>query len=397
MHIAICSPISLKLMKDSVREGEYLPVGYAYPFGAYYARQLLAMGHTLTIVTSSHEVTEVRKWEGPRCSIIITPRRSRARARITSFYRREVMAMAEALREAGPDIIHAQWTYEFADAALRTGIPTLVTARDSPWRIAWIMRHPYRWLRAAYAAFYVLPRVRNLTAVSDYLKHEMRWLHGYQRPITVIPNGIALARFAEVPAFGVKRRGTARIYCVSEWGRRKNIKALLQAYAIVRKHVPDVELDLIGRNLASNEAGHIWAVAHNLAEGVVFRGYLDQDSIIQDLRLRADVFVSPTIEESLGIIFVEAMAQGVPCIGGIRSGAVPWVLDEGRAGFLTRVRRPDHLAATLIQALSDPVRSAQRAENGYRRAKAVFALETVAEQYVGAFERVLQDAHHAFR
>jgi hypothetical protein len=40
--------------------------------------------------------------------------------------------MREALQREQPDILSAHWTYEFAAAAIATGIPHVVTAHDAP-------------------------------------------------------------------------------------------------------------------------------------------------------------------------------------------------------------------------------------------------------------------------
>ncbi|MEW1912864.1 hypothetical protein AB0442_31255 [Kitasatospora sp. NPDC085895] len=61
------------------------------------------------------------------------------------------------------DVISAHWTYEFAPAAARSGLPAFVTAHDAPLRCAWEEGlSPYRWLRDSLA----LPAVHRATALS---------------------------------------------------------------------------------------------------------------------------------------------------------------------------------------------------------------------------------------
>jgi len=397
MKIAICSPCTLSLLADLVDDSSRMPKGMLYPFAAYLIREYIRIGHEVTLVTNSFDTPAVMCFEGKKLRVITTPRRARAREYARDFYRKEVRLMRDELLKVSPDIIHAQWTYEFADAALVTGLPTLVTGRDSPWRIAWIMKHPYRWIRAFYATFWILPRTKHLTAVSDYLKRELKWLHGYWREIPVTPNGITSHRFCDAPRFGLKHRDHLRVYCVCEWGRRKNVTTLLKAFAHVRSKIGKVELILIGRELGMQEECYKWSVQQNLSGGVIFRGYQDQDAIMGDLRKDADLFVSPTIEESLGMIFVEAMSQGVACVGGCKSGAVPWVLDNGRAGYLTNVKNHVQLADTLIEVLSNPKSVACIAEQGYRRARELFTLEAVAQTYIREYERILNQSHNELK
>jgi L-malate glycosyltransferase len=388
MHIAMCGPVSLRLLEEYVEDGKSVPEGYACPLIAYLVRKYIQMGHYITIVTGSTDVHDISTWKGKRCSIIVTPRRKRPRDVVKDFYRNEVGLLSDELKKINPDIIHAQWTYEFADAALSSGLPTVVTAHDSPFRIAWIMKHPYWWIRASYATFWNLPRIRNLTTVSGYMKGEIH-KHGYLRSITVVPNGISEERFCEFPVFGLKAQERIRIYCVAEWNNIKNIKTLLHAFSILRAKRNNTILVLVGKELGKGEAAFQYSVRQKLTDGVVYAGYQSQEWVIRKLREEADLFISPTIEESFGMIFVEAMSQGVACIGGLSSGAVPWVLDHGKAGFLVDVKDGHRMAESILQILDDPLRIATVAACGYKRAKDLFTLDSVAKQYLAVFERVL--------
>ena len=62
---------------------------------------------------------------------------------------------------------------------------------------------------------------------------------------------------------------------------------------------------------------------------------------------------------------LEAMALGLPVVGGIGSGAVPWVFDEGRSGFLTNVSSPEQIAATLLTCLRQAEERKRRQRNAY--------------------------------
>lgn len=393
MHIAICGPTSLKLLKDDVENGNLLPKGYIYPFTAYLAKEYIRMGHNVSIVTCTEDVEKVTYFKGKNLCLIIAPLRKRARHYITDFYRKEVRIMREELIKIKPDIIHAQWTYEFADAALKTGIPTLVTARDSPLRIAWIMRTTFRWLRALYSTLYVIPRIKNLSANSAHLGKDLKQLHGVTRPISIVPNGIDEFRFLENPKFLIRNRNNLNLVCISEWGRHKNIKTLLKAFNLLLNKNGHLKLIVFGRGLGVEDAGCKWATQQGLTNSVEFRGYQSQDAVIACLRKEADLFISPTLEESLGMIFVEAMAQGVACVGGSTSGAVPWVLDNGESGFLVNVKSSDKLSADISRIIEDPNKIELVAKRGYERAKKMFLMANIGKSFVKEYEHILAITH----
>ena len=105
----------------------------------------------------------------------------------------------------------------------------------------------------------------------------------------------------------------------------------------------------------------------------------------------ADLFVHPSREESFGSVLVEAMAQGTPVVGGRESGAVPWVLDGGRAGVLADVEKPDLLAGDLLGLLRDPVRWDHFSTSGRRISKQRFSLSEVAPAYAQTLDDFLTE------
>lgn len=84
----------------------------------------------------------------------------------------------------------------------------------------------------------------------------------------------------------------------------------------------------------------------------VFTGYLSG----QDLAAAyasADVFAFPSTTETLGLVALESMASGVPVVGA-DAGGIPFVIDEGRTGFLVPRGDADTLTDRLERLISDP-------------------------------------------
>ena len=150
MKILICSPVSLQLLSAYVKKGSSLPEGYRYPLAAYLIRIYLSLGHDVHVVTSTPQMEKTKVWSGDRLTLWVTPRRGKYLFCLDG-YRLEIRAMVESIKKANPDVVHAQWTYEFAHAAIASGCPHLITARDSPWAIIRHMTSPYRIFRLIYA------------------------------------------------------------------------------------------------------------------------------------------------------------------------------------------------------------------------------------------------------
>ncbi len=59
------------------------------------------------------------------------------------------------------------------------------------------------------------------------------------------------------------------------------------------------------------------------------------------------IMIHPSLEETFGNIFIEAMARGLICIGGENAGAAPYIIENEKTGFLCDVTKSLSIAAQL--------------------------------------------------
>jgi glycosyltransferase involved in cell wall biosynthesis len=384
MRIAYMGPISLHLLQEEGVDVTSTPVGFQYAFGAYLVREYLRRGHEVSIVTTIHRLPAPYSWSNARLSIDAVPTR-RAYLFCLDAFRRERRQMIAALSRRKPDVIHAQWTYEFAHAALGSGFPCLVTARDSPRQILRHSPSPYRLYNKFYADW-LIPRIPRLTAVSPYMRQELLDAYVLKTSPVVIPNGIRPEIFADAKSVRPVRPFT--FTTVAGWDPRKNPEPLLTGFAELFRRHPDCRLHLIGRGFESGGPAAKWATGRGFSAGVLFMGHLSHADVLRQLREHTDAFVHPTLEESFGSSILEAMSQRVPVIAGADSGAVPWILDDGRAGMLVDVTSPESIRNGMETMMIDTALRERLARDGYERAFSQFTLATVADQYLSVLGEV---------
>jgi L-malate glycosyltransferase len=378
MRIAYAGPISLHLLQDEGVDVTTTPPGYLYAFGAYLVREYLRRGHEVSIVTTIHRLPAPYSWSNDRLSIDAFPTR-RCYLFCLDAFRAERRQMIAALARRQPDVVHAQWTYEFAHAALGSGFPCLVTARDSPRQIVSHSPSAYTLYKKCYGDW-LIPRIPRLTAVSPYMRQELVDCYRLKSDPVVIPNGIRPEVFATS-----ERARPARPFTfttVAGWDPRKNPKPLMTAFSAIFRRYPDTRLQLIGWGFEPGGAAAQWAEKRGIAGGIVFMGHQSHGDVLRQLRDHTDVFVHPTREESFGSSILEAMSQRLPVIAGKESGAVPWILDDGRAGMLVDVTSPESLCAGMERVMNDAPLRERLARDGYDRALSSFTLANVADQFL---------------
>ena len=388
MRIGIAGPVSVDLLADLVDNGERMPTTLAFPHVALLARTLHCRGHEITVFASSVQVPRQRVFAGERFKVVICPRRSRGRYMTLDLQSFERKQLQWAMSKSNCDVIHAHWTYEFALAALHSGRPTVTTAHDNPWQILWWYRHPYRVARLLMARE-VARTAPVLTGVSPYVEaHWRRWM-GYRGRFTVVANGLPADHFATEARVVAVGQDPIIIATLTGWGRRKNGENLIKAFALARRQVPAARLILYGDGHGQGEPAEACARSAGCLEAVECRGLRPYEEVQRALREEATLFVHPSREESFGLAQVEAMAAGLPVIGGIGSGAVPWTLGNGRAGFLTDVARPSTFAATLVEVMRRPDLANAKAASALSYSRRRFSIDAMAEQYLAIYRSTI--------
>ncbi|MEL7141464.1 MAG: glycosyltransferase family 4 protein [Cyanobacteria bacterium J06554_3] len=128
----------------------------------------------------------------------------------------------------------------------------------------------------------------------------------------------------------------------------KGVDVTIRALPKIAEAFPNVKYVVIGRG---DDQPRLAQLAKDLGveDRVIFAGFVPDEDLIDHYRL-ADVYVMPS-KEGFGIVYLEAMACGIPVIAGDDDGSADPVQD-GRVGWQVPNRDPEAVAAACIEALS---------------------------------------------
>ncbi len=322
---------------------------------------LLARGHQISLFAAMRGVHQPVRLAGDRLALYLVPHRKIQLEPERRFYDQERAAIRAAIREAGPDLLHAHWTDDgHASAALDSGLPCLVTERGAVLSALWLNRQflPRSLLRALAhlrLTWDVCRRCRHLAAVSPILAEHLRRVYRYPGPIELLPNPFPFEEWKAWRMPGRRAYDPARPHFVSigRWTRLKNITTLIRAFARLRSHIPGARLSLYGNGLGQDQAGFRWAHAEGLAPGIAFRGTLPYADLMRELARDADVMVHLSREESSCNAVCEALAFDIPVIAG-RVGAIPWAVAPVPVTFVRNVADPREAAEAMLRLARDP-------------------------------------------
>lgn len=341
------------------------------------SNELLERGKRLVIFSLSPEVTEEVVIDGQNLRLCIGPfRKDRAR----DFFKKERMYLLKAIRREKPHLLHAQWTYEYALAAQESGFPHVITAHDAPINV---LKHDftrYRIVRTM-MAYRVLAKGSKVVSVSPYVAKHLKRYMLYRGAGEVIPNGLARSVFKKRDSVDRVRREFTVVTLLSNWSEIKNGKAAIKAFDLFKREGASARMIMYGAGYGPGEAAERWARQRGSSEGIMFAGYKPHAEVLENLASEADVLLHPALEEAHGLPVSEAMALGIPVIGGRNSGAVPWAMNEGRAGVLVDVKSPDAIAAALRRLARSNGEREVLSRRGRTYTENLFSIGAVADAY----------------
>lgn len=217
-------------------------------------------------------------------------------------------------------------------------------------------------------------RMDVLLPMSDWLRRSFVEDYG-QDPAKVVTVG-AGANLQELPEVPARTFEEPRFLFVGRQWERKGGPQLLEAFRQVRAERPDAELWIVGPERPPAESPGVRFV------GRVSRADADGERRLGELYAGATAFAMPSVYEPFGIVFLEAMAYGLPCVASDRC-AMPEIVADGVSGFTVDAYDVDALGQRLLE-LADPERARAFGVAGRQRLVERFTWDGVAARIVAA-------------
>ncbi|MCG7851681.1 MAG: glycosyltransferase [Methanosarcinaceae archaeon] len=184
----------------------------------------------------------------------------------------------------------------------------------------------------------------------------------FRHKITVVPNGIDIARFQKVHR--KKNHKEVRFSFIGHLGRHKGAQTIIDALHHIDAK-DRVKVNLVGEGEQRSELEEI--VRHlGMKESVKFWGKVENRHI-EKVYSKTDVLILPSIwPENQPVTIAEAMACSLPVIGA-RIGGIPELVEDGKTGYLFEAGNPEDLALKMSMFLGNPSKIPEFGDNGFKK------------------------------
>ncbi len=284
------------------------------------------------------------------------------------------------------DVIHAHdWIVAYAARALKHSweVPLIATIHATECGRQKGLHTPMQhhisqtewWL--CYEAWQVI-------ACSAYMKDEVRRLFSLpDDKVQVIPNGIPDSWF-QVPK---RHESEPLLLYVGRLVPEKGSHILIQAMNDIINDYPTAKLILAG---GGPMEGHLKAEVYRNGLGriIEFVGHVG-DKQLRDLYSRAWVAVFPSSYEPFGIVALEAMATGTPCVVG-DAGGLREIVENGVTGFKVEPDNPRALGQILKYLVGDSSKRYQIAQNAKEAVERKYSWNDIATVTLSMYRKILE-------
>jgi len=165
--------------------------------------------------------------------------------------------------------------------------------------------------------------------------------------VSVIPLALEDSEAADQPLLAA-REGELRVVTVGRLAAEDSYKGydtLIQAVHHAGQRGANVRLDVVGTGDDRPRLERL-ATGLGLNDRVRFQGSLPEPDLRSTL-IASDVFALPSRGEGFGLVYVEAMRFGKPCIAG-RHGGPPEIISDGNDGYLVEHGDVEQLSSRLV-------------------------------------------------
>jgi glycosyltransferase involved in cell wall biosynthesis len=190
--------------------------------------------------------------------------------------------------------------------------------------------------------------------------------------IHLLQNAVDFPRYFNANERSIQGKAKITLITIGSFIKKKNQLFLVKVLEVLLKRSVPVHLILLGDGPGRIEL-ETYVAEHNMMDHVQMLGCVDN---VEEHLKRADIYVHASINEAFGLVFLEAMASGLPVVcydgGGNRD-----LIQNGQNGYIHRELLAETFADTIESLLADPMK--YKAMSGFAKE---FARAFDIRQYV---------------
>lgn len=230
----------------------------------------------------------------------------------------------------------------------------------------------------------VLEKANSVITVSTKLKNVIKE-DKIREKIVVINNGINPEEYTDIDS--TKSEKDYVILSVSSLIKTKGIDLNIKAMSILAKKYPNIKYYIAGDG---EEEKNLKKLVNDLSlsENVVFLGRLPHAEAIKFMA-KCNIFSLPSWQEGFGIVYIEAMNNGVPVIG-VKGQGIEDVIRDKENGFLVEPHSVEDLVRTIEDILNNKEKATEVGEEGRKSVLSEYTWRRNAQKTIDIYNSIIK-------
>jgi len=291
----------------------------------------------------------------------------------------ELRRIAGIVRQDDVDVIHTHTSRaNFFGVLLRwfSGAPSVATAHSRHFQLHWMLNNQVIAVSEATRQYQ-----RRINFVRGSRVKTIHNFIDYDRVVGVPPDARSQVRSSLGLADDVPL-----IMAVGDVVPRKGMLHLVEAMPAILASAPETRLLIVGSTWQREYVSQVESTADRLGvdSRILWLGHRDD---VHQLLAASDVSVLASLEESLPLAILEAMAAGLPVVA-TTAGGIPECVVHDETGKLVPPGDANALAEAIVEVLADPQLRADFGQAGRRRVLDNFSADSQTALIEGVFQQV---------
>lgn len=312
------------------------------------------------------------------------------KSRFLTLFQYNKAKINRELAKIRPDIVHGHGTeHEYPYIAVISGFPCVVTIHCV---LSDIIDQVGLGLFSRMRVFYllekyVLSKAKFIIGTTEYMNSSVK---SYKANFYAIENSVDPLFFSD----SKRPKNEKAFLFVGRISPEKGIETLLDAMDRLKTKGMRPSINILGvpSNKKYSRLIERKIRTSGLEHNIMFRGRVSQEEVASYME-ESVALILPSRYDAFGLVLAEALATGTPVIAS-RVGGIPYVVENGKTGFLFETGDADVLAEKMMLLLQDRDLRRLMGQRGKQEAMQRFHPDVVARKTMEVYEKVIADWQH---
>ncbi len=253
--------------------------------------------------------------------------------------------------------------------------------KKKAYKIAWEHNHYHDDIDYANGVVHSCSNLDSLVLVSDSLRN---FYKKKMKEKNIKCRCVFIPNMLESIPNNTSKLTEKRMITIGRLSKEKGYEDLIEIYRDFHKQYPDWHLDIVGGGALKNKlVDKIYE--YQLTDAITVHGFLKKKEI-NELLKKSSLYVMTSYTESFGIVLIEAMSFGIPCLAFTSAEGANDLIQNDKNGYLIENRDFQEMRNKMIFLIKNKKKRIELGKNA-RTTSLQYSSENIKKEWISLLKR----------